>query len=198
MQSSSLARRSLVELGRPDPLGAQLLEPHSQTARGLSAQILILIAAARHREFRQARLTELEVKAAAPRNLHRILERLGQILEHFRHLGGTSQVLLLAVAAWAARIREEAPAVNTDACFVRLKILAPQEPHIVGCDHRSIEQCAEAQYRLQVLLFVGAAGPRHFEIEAIRKQIEPGAQRRLGFRVTPSRERAADVAVAAA
>ncbi len=147
----------------------------------------------RHGIFRQARLAERQLQAAAARDLHGILERLGNIGEQLRHLCRRAQVLLLGVAAYARGIREQASFVDADARLVGFEVFAPDEAHLVGRHHGRRASSHQLECRCDVVFLARTADALQLDIEAIAEQRLPILERLARLGAASAREGAADV-----
>ena len=173
-------------------------EPRLEPLARLFAQELLRGLPGGHRVRRQRSLAEPHLEVEAPGDFHRVLDRLGNVGEQLRHLLGRTQVLLLAVAPRARRVRQQRAIVYADARLVRLEIVAGEEPHVVRCDHRHALRHRERQAPGDVLLFARAPGPLQFQVEAVTEQCQPRGERRARICLVSCEQCPADVAVAAA
>src|SRR5690606_22650351 len=101
----------------------ELRETSIESAPRLLAQEVFGRRALRYGISRQHGFAELELEAAAPRDLDRVLDRLGNVAKQLAHLLGGLQVLLRAVLAATLGIGEQGAVVDTHARLVRIEIL---------------------------------------------------------------------------
>ena len=151
-----------------------------------------------HRVIRQVVLAERHLNVAAPGDLYRVLECLGQIGEQLRHLLGALQVLLRAVTTLAPRIVEGPSVVNADASLVSLEVRLGQKAHVVGRDHRQAQLRRQRHRQGDVGLLALAAGPGELEIVAVGKRPRPVCGQTLRTRLVTFQQQLPDVAFPAA
>ena len=173
-------------------------EALAQPARRLGAQVLLGGEPRRDRVLRQAHLAELQGEAAAARDLHRVRQRFGNVGEQRGHLLGGAQVLLPRVAAHPAGVGEQRAIVNADARLVGIKLLGPQEAHVVG-RHDGHAALGRQRHRAgDVRLFEGAAQALQLEVEAPGKERQPRLERAFGVVFAPVNQGAADITLGGA
>ena len=133
---------------------AELLQPARKAGLGRVLEVLVDAHARRRWEGRQAALAQLDLQVAAPRDLHRVVERLRQIGEELHHLGTALEVLLRGEQLRPALIAEHVALRDADARLVRLEVLGLEELHRMRRRHRQADarrqrdrarQCATAQ-----------------------------------------------------
>src|SRR5437879_4425215 len=108
-------------------LQAELFQPARKARLGRVLQVLVDGHARRRWEGRQAVLAQLDLQVAAPRDLHRVVERLREIGEELRHVGTTLEVLLAGKQLRPALIAEHVALRDADACLVRLEVVGLEE-----------------------------------------------------------------------
>ncbi len=132
-----------------------------------------------NRVFRQEVRAELDLHAAALRDFHRVRQRLGNVGEQRLHFLRALEVLLFAVASDATRIVQRAAFLNADARLVRFEIVALDEAHVVGGDHRQVELGCERDRTGEVRIFTVATGAFEFQIVAVAENAAPMRRVRL-------------------
>jgi hypothetical protein len=138
-------------------------------------------------------LPELQLEAAAARNLDAVLERLGQVGKQGRHVLRILQVLLFAVVPRASRVTERVALMDTDARLVRVEIRGIQESHIVARHHRRRCRGRQRHSLGEVKLVALAAGALDLEIEAAGEARAPELEAGSGRIASAAQQRPADV-----
>ena len=103
-------------------LGKQRREAPLEARRRLLAQVVLDRLAVRGREVRQPALAELELEAAPPRDLDRVLERLREVGEELRHLGLRLEVLRAVEFARPAGVAEDIALRDAHPRLVRAEV----------------------------------------------------------------------------
>jgi hypothetical protein len=88
--------------------------------------------------------------------------------------------------------------VDAHAHLVRLKVVAREEAHVVGRDHRHALGGGEGHRGLQVVLLVLAPGPHQLEVIAITEGGQPAVERAFRLVSVACHQQPADVALAPA
>ena len=169
-------------------------EALAKRACGFLAQELLGAHTGGHRVLRQAHLSQVELQAAAARDLHRVRQCLGHIGKQRGHLRRTAQVLLAGVAAHPRRIGEQRAVVDADPRLVRFELLGAQEAHVVGRHDRHCAPRGEPQRAGDVGFLEGPAEALQLEVEALGEQLLPARQRRVRLRLVAVDQGAADLA----
>ena len=194
-----LARRDVLEAQPAGTRGARArLGTALKPRRCLDAQEPGGRLAVRHRVGRQERLAEPHFERAAPRDLHRLLDRPGQVGEQLGHFLAALQVLLLAVVARSPAVTEQQSLVYADARLVRLEVAPLEEAHVVGRHHAEREPWQQRPQRVDVVLLAGPPGAADLDVVAIPEQSLPLGQRPFGLGPSPRLERPSDVTLDAA
>ena len=147
------------------------------------------------RKSGQEGVDKVQGKMAATRNLGGIVKRRGYIGEQFGHVGGTAQVLMLAIEMWPIGIRERPARMNTNTRLVRIEIVSAYEPDVVaGNDTNSTPAC-QLQARLYTIFLSTAPGTNQFEVITITEHRLPSTQQLTGLILVPKDQGFADIAV---
>jgi hypothetical protein len=198
LRSQALVIRfpALGELGRVAIKGAGKapLEP----LPGLVREQLVDGLARRYGPRRQVALAERELQVAALGDLDGVLQRLRQVGEQPGHLVGGAQVLLRAVQARAALVRQRPAAVDAGAHLVGVEVLRSQKGDIVGGHHRHALGNGKVHARLDAVRLPFPAGAGQLQVEALAEGAEPGIQAGLRVRPVSAHQRPADIATDAA
>ena len=186
------AQALVIALGRGR--AGLLRQPLRQPAPRLLAQEVLRADTARQRIFWQAHLAELQDQTAAPSDLDRVGERLRHVRKQGGHLLRRAQVLLMAVTAHAARIRQQRAVVYAHTRLVRFEVLGLEEAHIVGRDHGHAAPRGERHGGGYVAFLIRPPEPLQLDVEAVRKQCEPLIQCALRVLLARVHERPPDIA----
>ena len=173
------------------------VEPARQALARLLAQPAFDRVSVRHREYRQRVLAEFQFEVAAHRQRDRVVDRVGDVGEQFRHLLRRLQVLLGAVVLRPLGVVEHAAGGDAHARFVRLETVGVEETRIVAGDHRdaALRRCMQGEGVERVLAVASGAG--ELQVQAIAERALPVGEPRLREFVTVAGGQAPGQAVAA-
>ena len=152
-------------------VGVQVRQPLLQAVDGGLPEIGFHRVALRYREVRQSRLAQHQRQAAAPRDLHRVGQRRGQIGEQRLHLGRGLEVLLRREAAHTARIAQDFALGDAHPRLVRFVIVGGGELHRMRGHHGQSEPCRQLHGGGHVRLVIGATGALQLQVEAVGKPL---------------------------
>ena len=125
----------------------------------------------RGREVRQVRLAQRQAQVAAPRDLHGVGQRRGQVGEQLAHLRLRLEVLFPREAAHPLRVAQQLALGDADPGLVRLEVLGLEELHRVRGHHRQSAGRRQPHGGAHVGLVRGAAGALQLQVEAAREQL---------------------------
>ena len=134
------------------------------------------------------------LEAAPARDLDRVVERLGNVLEQRRHLLGRLEVLLVAVASRTPRVGENPALLDADPCLVRLEVVTLEEPDVIAGDDRQPLRERQVDRRLETRLVAAATRALDAEVEPPRERRSPGVGAALGLPVRTVQQCLADIA----
>ena len=174
--------------------GKQLRQAPRETLLGLLAQELVDGHARRRREGRQAAAAELNLEAAAPRDLERVLQRLRHVGEQLRHFRLRLEVLLRREQLWPALVAQHVALRDAHARLVRLEVVGREELHRMRGDGRQREPRGELERARDKRFALRQASALHLEVVAAREQRRPLARRALRRGRIARGQRLADVA----
>ncbi len=146
------------------------------------------------REDGQARFAELQRQRTTPCDLHRVLQRLGDVGEQLPHLFRRTQVLRLGVPADTGRVGELRAIGDTDARLVGFEIRGAQEAHVVGGHHRNAALLAERHAAGHECFIVRPRQSLQFQVVTIAEQLLPLARQGQRLGLAAGEQRAAHVA----
>ena len=174
-----------------------MLDPAREALHGVAPQQGFLGLGLGGRKGREEILAEAELEVAAPRQLDRVVQRLGQVGEALGHLGRRLQVLLGRIGARALGIVEDVAGVDRDPGLVRLEVLAREEAHVVGRHRRRVEAAGEVDRGGDVGIGVGVPGAHQFEVPAVAEALAPAPCRGKRGVIAAGQRKVADVGMRA-
>ena len=183
----------LLAAGRLGALSRAFEPPPEPRPRALG-EPLVEVVAVRDGKLGKMAAAELDRHGASARDLHRVLQGLGKVLEQRRHLLRRLQVLLFAVLPRTPRIGEDPAVVDAHPRFVRLEIVPFEKSHVVAGDDREPHRHCQIDRRLQARRILGASRALDAEVEAIREDGRPRPGPALRLPGAPVQQRTADVA----
>ena len=169
-----------------------------QVALGHRLQVVFCALVLRNGKGRQRVLAEVELKVTAFGDLDAVLQRRRHVREQPLHLRATAQVLLFRVVARAPGVFQEAALVDAHAHLVGIEILEVQEPRCVGGHHGAVGLRGQRQQRLLVIGFALTPDAAQLQVEAVREQRHPAAQRPCGALGLRGQQQPPDIAIHAA
>src|SRR5690606_24427808 len=173
---------------------AELLQPPREAGGSLGAQELVERDAGRRREGRQPALAQLDLEAAAARDLERVLERLRNVGEERRHLVLGLEVLLRGEMLRPALVAKHVALGDANARLVRLELRALEELHGVRGDDRQSRAPRELHRARDERLGVRSAVALQLKVVAPGKERGPAPCETLGRLVLLREKRLPDVA----
>ncbi len=167
--------------------------PLVEAPRGLRAHEVLRRDLARHRVFRQPRLTQLQNQSAAARDLDRIRQCLGHIAEQFRHFLRRAQVLLMGVATHPTGVGEQGAVVDAHTRLMRFEVGFLQKADIVGRHDRHAPPTGERYGGSNIGFIFRTADALQLDVKAFRKQGEPEVESAFGVTLARIEQCAADI-----
>ena len=153
------------------------VEQHCQTPLqplvGLLPEKLVDAHTRRHRVVRQEGFAQLQYHVAAPRDLHRIGQGLGNIGKQIRHFRRGAQVLLVGIDTRAPGVVQGPPLADTHPRLVGLELRGIEETDIVGRDHRALQLARQRHRRVYVGFIALAPGAVQLQVKTVRVQLHP-------------------------
>ena len=175
----------------------QILEMAFQAGAGALIEQGFLGAILGHRRMREMVLAQLDFAAASLGDLHCVFKGFGQIGEQRQHLVGAAQVLLLAVAPFAARVVQHAAFLDADPGLVRFEVVPVEETDIVG-GHQGNALPGRKLHRVEDERVVSRTPcAHHLEVDPVAKRTLPRRQALSGRLLVPPSQSGADIAAGA-
>ncbi len=161
----------------------QRFQPALEARQGLAAQIIVQADVVGSGKPRQLGCAQLDLEAAAARDLHAVGERGGNVGEQLRHLGLRLEVLPGRKQPRAPLVGEDVALADAHARLVRLEFLGREKLHRMGRHHRQLEARGELHAAPQAGLLLRSAGALQLEVETVGKQRRPRARQQLCLRL---------------
>ena len=145
-------------------------------------------------EFRQA-LHEFQIKIAAPGDIRRGGNGLGNILEQFSHLPRAAQKLPRREIPGAAGIVEGPALGDADSGLVGVEIVLPQKTDVIGGHHRAAAFPGKPESGFDVVFFIGFAKALQLNMKTVRKEFAPGIEQIPGEFALAGEQRRGDIGI---
>jgi hypothetical protein len=175
-REAHLDDRLQLEFQALDVVQAALLQPGMR----LLPQVVVDRQLPRRREVGQPALAKRHLQAAAARDLDRVLQRLRDVGEEPGHLRLALEILLWREMLRPALVGEHVALRDAHSRLVRPEVVAVEELHRVGGDHRQLEPRGE-RHRARHQR-VGVRMTRALQLEVVASGKSGGPALRLAFR----------------